>query len=214
MKTPKNAHLWERHPDDWYVEETSATEDLLRVESFPGWSHDPCCGRGHIVTTMQAAGNTVTGSDIEDRAGSPAWFLGRSDFTGDTRKGLECLALYGADNCVMNPPFFKGAGSEQFIRSALAWAPGKVAAFLPLKFLGSAGRSRGFWKECPPNRIWILGHRPSCPPGPVIEAGEEPGGGFEDFMWAVWDRQRFVGGSGRLPISGRPLMGWIVRDRP
>lgn len=194
-KQRKDAHLWIRDPHDWYVEPVKSTEQLLTVENFPGWTHDPCCGQGNIVETMLATGYTVTGSDLIQRVAAP-WHLGQADFLdGDD-------GLFGADNCVFNPPYYRAIGAEQACMRALEKAPGKVAAFLEARFLFGANRARRFWREHPPNRLWLLTDRPSCPPGVWLAAGNKAEGGEQSFFWAVWDAKR-------LPAGCLPSMGWL-----
>ena len=48
----KNAHLWARHPDDWYVEPAWCNDALFAKINFIGTVVDPCCGSG---TTLLAA---------------------------------------------------------------------------------------------------------------------------------------------------------------
>lgn len=177
----KNAHLWERDDLDWYVEPPSATDALLRVERFVGGIHDPACGQGNIVLTASANGYAATGSDVVDRAGSPAWFMGRFDF-------LKAGYPKAIDNIVVNPPFFKAKGAEAFIRKALDVARGKVAVFVDIKFLAGSGRANGLYRELPPHRVWIITPRPSCPPGHVLAAGGKAAGGTADWCWLVWDK--------------------------
>lgn len=197
-KQRKDAHLWVRHPHDWYVEPTASTRELLIRETFPGWSHDPCCGRGNIVQTLADAGLTVTGSDIVKRTQAP-WFLGEADYYDGP------MGLWGADNCVSNFPYYSAVGTERGIRLALDLAPGKVAAFVDSRFLFSGKRARGLYHEHPPSRVWMLGNRPSCPPGPWLEAGNEAGGGEKDFCWLVWDAL-----GDRRRAGSTSEMGWLV----
>lgn len=174
----KNAHVWERPDLDWYVEPERCTAQLLQVERFVGHIHDPCCGQGNIVKTLIAHGYHASGSDLVDRAGSPGWFKGTSDFLGPT-------AMW-TDNIVMNPPFFRGKGTEGFIRKALQVARGKVAVFTELRFLTSEGRADGLYRDHPPTRVWMVTPRPSCPPGEFLKTGGKATGGNPDFCWLVW----------------------------
>lgn len=176
----KNSHVWERDGLDWYVEPETSTSALLKVERFVGRIHDPSCGQGNIVRTLIANGYHASGSDLVDRAGSPGWFKGKADFLGPA-------AIY-AENIVMNPPFYKAKGAEAFIRKALEVATGKVAAFVDIKFLAGGGRANGLYRELPPNRVWIITPRPSCPPGEVLKAGGKAEGGTADWIWMVWDK--------------------------
>lgn len=180
-RKPKSAHLWARHPDDWYVEERFAVAELFKRESFPGVVWDPCCGRGHVLVEAVAAGYEVFGSDIADRTRIvDAPFL-QAEFTS--------FPFAMGESVVMNPPFLDGKGIEAFVRQTMRyWSVTKIAAFIPAKFLWGATRAREFWTWRPPARVYMITPRPSCPPGPVLEAGEEPGGGQEDFAWAIWER--------------------------
>ena len=126
----KAAHVWERDEHDWYVEPTRATEALLSVERFTGRVLDPCCGQGNIVTTLRAAGYDAIGSDIVDRTNGASWFQGELDALKDYSH--DFLALTGAPNIVMNPPFYRAKGAEAFIRRALGIATGKVVAFVDI----------------------------------------------------------------------------------
>lgn len=192
----KKAHVWERDGLDWYVEPETSTAALLKVEKFVGRIHDPSCGGGNIVRTLIAHGYEASGSDLVDRAGSPGWFRGKSDFLGPE-------AQY-AENIVMNPPFFKAKGAEAFIRKALTVATGKVAAFVDIKFLAGGGRANGIYRELPPSRVWIITPRPSCPPGEVLKAGGKAEGGTADWIWLVFDKT--------APFAGTQI-GWLRADR-
>ena len=176
--TEKKAHTWVRDDLDWYVEEPIATEKLARVEKFVGSVWDPCCGQGNIVKALLAAGYDAHGTDIVQRADGN-WFVAVSDFLGDHD--------LTAQNIVMNPPFFRAKGAEAFIRRALAITKGKVCAFVDVKFLAGGKRANGLYLESPPDRIWILTPRVSCPPGEYLAAGNKAEGGTADWCWLVWD---------------------------
>jgi SAM-dependent methyltransferase len=184
-KAPKNAHLWARHPDDWYVEERFAVAELFKRETFAGCVWDPCCGRGHIIAEAALFGYEVFGSDIADRARITDDPFVVADF-------LTSVPFALGESVVMNPPFRGGdadTGIEGFVRQAMRYrSVQKIAAFIPWRFLWGAERARDFWTYRPPSRVYMITPRPSCPPGPVLEAGEEPGGGNDDFAWAVWER--------------------------
>ncbi|MCO5730131.1 hypothetical protein [Rhizobium sp. SSA_523] len=191
----KNAHVWERGELDWYVEPEAATASLLKEERFVGAIHDPACGQGNIVKTLIAHGYHASGSDVVDRAGTPGWFKGKADFLGPE-------AIF-ADNIVTNPPFFRGKGTESFIRKALRVAKGKVAVFTELRFLTSSVRANGLYAEHPPTRIWMVTPRPSCPPGEFLLAGGEAKGGTPDFCWIIYDKT--------APLLGTAF-GWLRGD--
>lgn len=186
---PKDAHVWERDPHDWYCEPGRCTDQLLSVESFPGWTHDPCCGAGNIVGRFLAAGHMATGSDLVQRINAP-WHLGVSDFLA-----ADTLGAFGAQNVCFNPPFYRAIGAEDCIRRALTLAPGKVAAFVEKRFTGGAGRAKGLFYDHPPSRLWEITPRPSCPPGAFLAAGGRASGGTMDYVWLVWDAERSPPGS-------------------
>lgn len=193
----KRAHIWERDPLDHYVEPPAATESLLAVERFVGAVRDPACGIGNIVETLRAAGCHATGSDIVSRRPDfPMWWCGVQDFLAEDYD--EPLV-----NVVCNPPFGRAKTAEAFIRKALRLAAGKVAMFLDIRFLAGAERANGLFAEHPPQRVWILTPRVSCPPGSYLLAGNRPGGGTADHAWLVWDR---------TAPPATTTIGWLRRD--
>jgi hypothetical protein len=185
----KDAHIWARHPEDYYIEPEWCSRRLFEVEHFEGGIYDPACGCGRIVRSAAEAGYLAKGNDIVARAGGadPRYL---ADFRGNNCR---------SDNIVSNPPF---GIADDFARQALRLAIGKVALLLPTKWMNAAGR--GAWLEKTPlARVHLLSPRPSMPPGPVIEAGIKPGNGTTDFAWFVWQR-------GYL---GRPEIRFLRRDR-
>lgn len=191
----KDAKVWPRAVDDWYVEPRQVTRQLLHVEHFSGPICDPCCGQGHIVEACLEAGLQAWGLDLRRRVQSP-WFLGESDFLGPQS------TLLGAADCIFNPPYYRAAGAEACIRRALELAPGKVAVFIDGRFLWGATRGAGFWHDHPPSRVWLVTPRPSCPPGQWLLKGGAAKGGTPDFAWAVWD-------SWRRPEGSTVTIGWL-----
>lgn len=190
----KRSHLWQRAEGEWYVEPVAATEALLSVEHFAGRIDDPCCGGGNIVRTLRAAGYDAHGADIAERwvGDLPDWWRGTQDFlTSDTRR----------QNIVMNPPYGGAKLAEAFIRQALLMADGKVCAFLDVRFLAGGKRAAGLWSDSPPDRVWIIAPRVSCPPGAYLATGGKAGNGSSDYCWAVWD--------GLTAHNGTHL-GWAV----
>lgn len=196
----KNAHVWARDGLDWYVEGVDCTEALLRVERFPSVIYDPCCGGGNIVEAAGKAEYGAIGSDVVDRrAEGVRWFHWfRADFlTEDVSVDRQC-------GLVMNPPFFKGKGTEAFIRRAIELGFPKIACFHSLPFLGGVGRATGLFDQHPPTRTYILCPRPSCPPGEALAAGQKAAGGTEDWCWSVWDQ---------TAPRVAPTFHWLVRGR-
>lgn len=190
MVKKKNSHLWDRHPEDFYVEPHWCSRRLFQSETFEGMIHDPACGRGRILAEAVKSGYPAYGSDLVARGGA-----------GGVRNFLDSSVMY--DNIVCNPPF--GLCSKHpypFVAHAILHTRRKLALLLPLVWAGGAKRSV-FLRETPLSKILVLAPRPSMPPGPVIEAGIAPGGGKKDYAWFIWDK---VG----LPES--PRFGWLVRD--
>lgn len=193
--TTKKAHVWERDPHNWYVEPEEATEALLVVERFAGKIWDPACGQGNIVNTLIDRGYSAFGTDIVQRHDGAEWWAGQFDFLTDQYP-------LGAPNIVMNPPFFRAKGAEAFIRRALDIATTKVAAFVDLRFLAGAERAKGLYTDHPPDRVWIITPRLSCPPGEYLKSGGEAKGGTADWCWMVWDMSS--------PYLGTS-MSWLTR---
>lgn len=181
-----DAHLWVRHPQDWYIEPEWCSRRLFEVEPFEEAVVDPACGSGRIVRSALDFGLAATGTDI-------------------VRRSRECVDVcdfltspYRASNIVSNPPF---GVAQEFVTQALDRARFKVAMLLPSKWMHGDKRSR--WLQSTPlRRVLFLTPRPSMPPGPVIDAGISPGGGKEDFAWFVWHQG----------FTGIPECGWLRRD--
>lgn len=186
-KKKVNAHLWRRHPFDYYIEEEWCNERLFAVEKFTGEIFDPAVGSGRIVRAARAAGYLAYGADVEKRSAECGHVF-------DFRAANNARH----DNIVCNPPF---KHAMEFAMRALERSTGKTAFLLPTRWL--CGDKRARWLETTPlRRIYYLTPRPSMPPGPVIEAGIAPGGGKEDFVWLVWLRG----------YDGKPETGWLRRD--
>ena len=185
--TAKNAHLWARHPEDWYVEPEWCSRRLFEVEPFSNGIFDPACGSGRIVEAATAANYFAFGHDIVRRS---AHCAGEHNFL--------ISPVVRMHNVVSTPPF---GIADAFAAHALRVAESKVALLLPTKWMNAA--KRGAWIETTPlARVWLLAPRPSMPPGPVIEAGIKPGNGTTDFAWFVWDKSHV----------GRPELRWLRRD--
>jgi len=194
----KNAHVFEREVNNWYVDPPSCAHALFDVETDLRQVWDPCCGMGNIVRVAAKRGLDVVANDLIARPefSIPGWF-GALNF-------LDAVQAAPATSIVFNPPY--GAGKprleEQFIMRALA-APGVslVAALLPFRWLVAR---RAFLAETRSLvRIWMLSPRPSMLTGGELLAGSIPGGGQPDYAWFV-----FVPGS-----NSYPSIGWAVRDK-
>lgn len=184
-----NAHLWARHPDDWYVEPEWCSRRLFEVEDFQGFILDPACGLGRIVASAIDAGYGAFGHDK----------VARSAFCLETHDFIEWQPDSSIATIVSNPPF---KIAQEFAAKALEVAYSKVALLLPTLWLHGDERSR-WLAQTPLEKVLIITPRPSMPPGPVIEAGIAPGGGKNDFAWFIWSQG----------FAGRPEVTWL-RKKP
>lgn len=196
----KIATGYDRADHEWYVEPTYCTTGLLSVEYFDGVTLDPACGQGNIVKTLREAGVNAFGSDIVRRVEAEPWFMAERDFLNDA------LTIPIA-NIVCNPPFHRAKGTELFIRRALSIATRKVAIFTDVKFLAGQRRASGLFSDTPPDRIWIINPRPSCPPGEYLRNGGEAKNGQADWCWLVWSLD------GPRSFKGPTQLGWLKGER-
>ena len=193
----KNVHIFEREPHGHYVEPEWCSARLFEAESFgaPGARVlDPACGWGRILRAAKAAGYSPVGSDIVDRL---------------DRQGLEHVAFHVCDflegspvrsawSIVSNPPFDH---VEEFCRRALEIAVFKVAMIFLLRRLPAAR----WLRHLPLESILLLTPRPSMPPGAWIADGNNPGGGSQDFVWLIFNKQSTA--------TGSPRLRWLCRDK-
>lgn len=199
MSAPVKLHA--RADDEWYVEPEFCTALLLQHEDFGPVVWDPACGGGNVCRAVAASGRRALGSDIVRRNedADHSYWRGTGDFLTWSRR--EDIVL----DIITNPPFFRAAGTEAFIRHALSMNVDKVAIFTDVKFLAGQRRANGLFNEHPPSRVWIHAKRPSCPPGEFIAAGNDPKGGTADWCWLVWQR----GSATELT-----QLGWLREPRP
>lgn len=191
-KRKKHAHLWVRHPDDWYVEPAWCNDALFAAVQFKGVVVDPACGMGRVLDAAKRAGLKTIGHDIADRGARANHIFAQTNFFGD-----ETDHQY--DNIASNPPY---KYDEAFLTEALKRSRRLTALLLRTQWANAGARSR--WLESLPLRyVLALSPRPSMPPGPVIEAmnGKDPSGGQQDFAWFVFERG----------YSGKPEFGWARR---
>ena len=196
----RKAHIWERHPDDWYVEEPWCSERLFASGALGKCKTvlDPACGFGRIVHSAAMAGLRAGGSDIAPRwRGQPHYGVYRvADFLSGPWPFDKHSGVWAAPDAIVSNPPFKHA--EQFVTLALERARKAVAMLLPSEWIQGDRRSR--WHETQPlAAVLYLTPRPSMPPGPVIQAGVAPGGGTKDFAFYVW----------RIGHQGPPVVGWL-----
>jgi len=180
---PLLAHVWAKDPHGFYIEPYWCGERLFAVERFDGRIHDPACGLGRIADTARTAGYNVIATDLVDR-GYPQ-IDGAEDFLRSERH---------VDNIVCNPPYNI---CRAFAEHALKLARRKVAMIWLARRLNAAR----WLANTPLARVYLMSPRPSMPPGHVILAGEEPGGGKQDFVWLVWDHEH----------QGPSKLHWLCR---
>lgn len=203
-----DARIWDRDPDDFYIEPEWCSRRLFACERFEGDVVDPACGTGRICVAAAEAGLNVVGTDLRNRWGSvfPPVKRGLSptliqqDFLSTDWGYLERRPAWwrSPTNIVSNPPF---GHAVAFVTKSLEFAQCKVAMLLPSKWMYGDKRSR--WLATTPlYKVLAITPRPSMPPGRVILEGIAPGGGKEDFAWFIWLKG----------YVGAPATGWLWRD--
>lgn len=205
---PKSARHWEREPDNWYVEPDWVTRRLCEVEAFRGRTLDPCAGMGNTIRGARDAGVEIEGYDLRDRGYRN--IKGGHDFFDHPTGLIMPSGPWCCDNIISNPPYGRNLRGvegerprleEQFLSLALERARSKVALFLQSGWLN--GAERGAWLQTLPlYRVYMVGPRPSCPPGHMIAAGHKPGNGTGDYAWFVFLRG----------YEGAPTVHWLRRD--
>jgi hypothetical protein len=198
-KRQRKSHIWEADPHGHYPEALWNSARLFDVESFGAKGSlilDPCCGWGRIPYNAVAAGYTAVGVDIVDRRHEPLFLNGFEFVLGNFLKDPSPVPF--AWSAVFNPPF-SWDYIQQFVERALTIVRYKVAALVPLRRLPAA-----HWLEhLPLETVYFLTPRPSLPPASYILAGNEPGGGGQDFAWLVFNVRSTI---------GEPRMKWLHRD--
>lgn len=189
-KKRKDAHLWQRDPDDYYVEPRWVDEALFALEPFEGMITDPSCGLGRILDAARALRYSTYGMDIVDRGASARHRFTQCDFF---------QARGDFDNIVSNPPYKFG---QAFLGRAIERSRRKTAFLLRAQWANAAHRS-AWLATLPLKRVLMVSPRPSMPPGAVVEAmGEKnPSGGLQDYAWFIFERG----------FEGVPTFGWAHR---
>lgn len=196
----KNAKIWERDPDDWYVEPSWVSKRLFETVDFVGKVVDPCCGMGNIVKSALSLGISAEGRDLRDRSQLiiDAGFTPPPNFSQQNFMDGEGYV----DNVVFNPPFgLINEAPYPFIEHALDVARYSVAVMVQTMWVMGDKRSR--WLETKPVRkVLLITPRPSMPPGRVILAGDKPGGGTQDYCWVIFERG----------YRGPRELGWLHKN--
>ncbi|MCM3419022.1 hypothetical protein [Sphingopyxis alaskensis] len=190
----------DRHPWDWYIDESWCTEALISTLGFAAFEgchiHDPCCGRGTIPQLFDLFGFDVSGGDVEDRRG--AWEFACGDWPFAIRDFFrENLTPFDEPtSIVFNPPYSTQGGcivtglTSMMVAKALRLVSDKVCALVPLKWLSTDQRYRLFQRKMPSD-VLILMERPSMPPGHLIGVMGEKAfkGGKADYCWVVFNNR-------------------------
>ena len=153
----KRAHLFQRHPEDYYIEPEFCSERLFATEHFEGTIVDPSCGSGRIVLAARAHRERV--SRLGDNRITKALGYDIVKRSKVCNEDLEDFLTsdYETANIVSNPPFglcgkasTKNGLKEDFayVKKALATAEKKVALLLPLPWL--TGADKGEWLRTTP----------------------------------------------------------------
>ncbi|QUM72216.1 hypothetical protein [Sphingopyxis granuli] len=194
----------DRHPWDWYVDESWCTEALIATLGLGAFAdqhiHDPCCGRGTIPEVFDLFGFDVSGGDVEDRRGEWGFACGNwpfsiRDFFRDppVRFGVRTSIVFNPPYSLQNGCIIAGLTSLMVAR-ALRAASDKVCALVPAKWTYSDERYRLFQRKMPSDIIHLM-ERPSMPPGHLIgEMGDKAfRDGKVDYCWVVFDNRVVVG---------------------
>lgn len=136
---------------DWAVK-AILTREILTREVV-----DPCSGTGVLGLAAIEEGYSVNFIDIHDWGNG---FNVIADFLGGNSHDLDEYIARSVDGStvLMNPPFSKAV---DFVKRAFSLGARKVVCFQRFSWWESQDRD-SFWKEFPPNRIYICGDRASC----------------------------------------------------
>jgi hypothetical protein len=190
---PRRTHIFTPDADGHYVDPRWCSSRLFDVEFFgaPGaLLFDPACGWGNIPRAAAAAGYAVMASDVVDRRRE------LEDVEFHICDFLERSPVRSVRSIVSNPPF---KYVKEFCEHALEVATYKTAMLVPLRRLPAAR-----WLErMPLETIYLPTPRPSMPPGSWIAAGNNPGGGSQDFAWIVFNKSM---------TPAAPRLRWLHRD--
>jgi len=196
MVRRRAAHIFPKEKNGHYVEPQWCSRRLFEEERFgrPGdLILDPACGWGRVLHAAQDAGFKVVGCDVVNR--KP---LLRGPFYLHNFLTWELPPKLKVKSIVCNPPFDQ---VEEFCLQALEVARYKVAMLTLLRRLPAAH----YLRAMPLETIYFLTPRPSMPPGHWIAQGNEPGGGTQDFVWLVFNKN--------MPaFNAWPTFRWLHRD--
>ncbi|HEY8947987.1 MAG TPA: hypothetical protein VIM56_03785 [Rhizomicrobium sp.] len=227
----KKARLWDRGPDDWYVEEDWCNRALFASPIFKTILAkiigrvgpnliivDPFCGRGRVLDAAADAGYRVFGFDKVDRGASKRHPFAIADFNS-----LNILATIKDPFIIVgNPPYNGGIPAAQadpaacraLMRRAVE-DMGAAAVFLLLRSKwANADKNSRLLEKLPIKYELKFSPRPSMPTGEFVLAAErgdkdprtdkpcKVGGGQEDFSYYAFDPQH----------QTEPMFGWLRKS--
>lgn len=169
----QSSHSYIERGYDPYFSPPEAVVSLIHIENkyLPYRIYEPAAGDGAIVKPFQAAGYTVTASDLVDYG------------LENCQSGVDYLKAdlpSGVEGIVSNPPYKLAV---KFAEKALREVP-YLALLLRTNFLESTSRLP-FFRANPPARIWISSRRL-----PMMHRQNWEGPRSTSntaFAWFVWD---------------------------
>ena len=179
MPSPGRSTLTEKaKAAEFYETPPWAVEAVLRVELLTRRVWDPCCGRGVLSKAAEAAGYSVTATDLH------AWGYGVAGYNfleSDLPVGFGPWRDF---SILMNPPF---SLAVNFVNRALELGARKIVCFQRLSWWESQAR-RNFWRSRPPARVYVCGDRATCWRGDIPEAERAGRSVPTAHAWFVWER--------------------------
>jgi hypothetical protein len=164
----------EREKNEYYATDPIAIDVLFSVEEFHGMIWECACGEGHLSERILQYNPNVLSTDLIDRG----YGFGGVDF-------LECESS-PAMNIITNPPF---KDATRFVYKGIEILPehGKLALFLPLRFLESQERKKLFTLH-PPRVLYVSSSRILCAKNGEFQKMKDSGGSAVAYGWFVWDK--------------------------
>jgi hypothetical protein len=157
---------------DAYFTPTCAVKSLINIEKIPKSIIEPACGNGAISKVLEEYGCEVKSFDIVDYGYSGTIIQNYLSYKFEYNKDIGIIT---------NPPY---TYAMSFIKKSIQEV-GYVAYLLRIGFLESISRIK-FFKETPPNRIWISSRRL-----PMMHRFGWTGNIAPSnvcFAWFIWDK--------------------------
>lgn len=178
----RNYALEDRETNDYYATNSSAIDDLFKMEDFNDiW--ECACGEGHLSKRMIELGKDVYSTDLIDRG----FGEGQIDFLTTDKE-------WNGD-IITNPPY---RFSSEFVYKGMSiLKPNrKLAMFLKLQFLEGIARKKMF-EIYPPRTIYVYSFRQRCAMNGDFDKYSKSNA--VAYCWYVWEKG-FV---------GSPIIKWI-----